>query len=398
LLLLAVAALLMSACRKPAGPAEELPRGDSNIVEMGVEAQRSAGLKIVEVAEQPLRLVLKATGVVSPDQSRVAHIFPLARGIVNRVQVQLGDRVGRAQPLLEYDNIELGQSIGEYLKLRGELERLEAQRAVARKSLDRAEALIEVEGISQHELDMRRSECEQAVAAVESQRADIARVEEQLHRFGLTDEEIPRLGGSDHGMHRTASHDTLRAPFSGVITKFNVSPGEVIDREKELFSVVDTSTVWALADIYEKDVGQVGIGMPCRMKVAAFPEEIFAGKITYLSDVLDPASRTAKLRCVVPNRDGRLKLEMFATVEIPLPATRSALGVPPGALQVVENQDVVFVERDAARFEKRVVEPGERSDDWVEIRQGLRAGERVVAEGGFYLKSVLLREQIGGEE
>lgn len=392
-----VAALLIFARRKAGEPTEETPQIDPNVVELSREAQRNVGLGVAEVGEQPLRWVLKATGVVSPDQSRVAHIFPLARGIVDRVHVQLGDRVQRGQPLVEYDNIELGQMIGEYLKLRGELKRLQAQQQVARKFLDRAQALIEVEGIAQRELDLRRAEYQQAVAGVESQRADIARVEEHLHRFGMSDEQVRALGGSDHPPHRTASHNLLRAPLGGIITQYNVAQGEVIDRDKELFTIVDTSTVWVLADVYEKDLGQVRTGGTARIKIDSYPRETFTGRISYVSDFLDPSSRTAKVRCVLPNSGGRLKLEMFATVEISSAEVRKALAVTVAALQQIDNDTVIFVERDQTHFEKRVVQVGERTEEWAEVLGGLRKGEKVVTTGSFYLKSALLRALIGEE-
>lgn len=383
---------------KPEPAPEEEKTAHTNVVELAEEAQRNIGLELVPASERSIRRVVKATGIVSSDQARVAHVFPLARGIVEQVMVKLGDRVRQGQPLLSYDNIELGQLIGEYLSVLGEQERLRAQQEVARKFLERARSLIEVEAIAQREFELRQAEFDQAKAAVESKKADLARIEEQLHRFGLTDENIKALGGSDHSPHRTASHNVLRAPRDGVITAFDVSQGELVDREKELFTIVDTSAVWALADVYEKDLGQVRSGGECRVTVAAYPGETFSGRITYVSDFLDPNSRTAKLRCVMPNQDGRLKLEMFAAVEIPAVGERTAVAAPVTALQTVGEETIVFIHRDATHFEKRVVTVGERGEDWAEVLTGLQKGERVVAKGSFHLKSILQRELIGGEE
>jgi len=393
-----VAVLLVFIRGKPKTPAAQTTAVDPNVVELSLEAQRNANLQIVEVTEQPLERALVATGVVAADQNREAHLRPLARGVAEQVLVKLGDRVERGAHLLAYDNIELGELIGEYLSLRAEVERQQAQADVARRFMERGAALLKVEAIAQKEYELREAEYKQAVAAVKSKKAELARVEEKLHRLGLSDADLQKLGGSEHGAHRTGSHNVLRAPFAGVITKYDAAPGEVLEPDREIFTLVDTSVVWVLADIYEKDLGQVQVGQTARVKVPAYPDEIFTGKITYVSDVLDPASRTAKLRCVVPNGDSRLKLEMFATVEIPLPVKRSAIAVPGAAVQVVGNQQVAFVQRDATHFEKRVVEVGERSGDWIEIRSGLRAGEQVVTIGAFYVKSALLKEQISGEE
>lgn len=371
---------------------------DSNVVEVPADAQRNAGVIIADAMNERIVQVVNTTGVISPDEARVAHITPLSQGVVEQVLVQLGGRVRKHQPLLVYDNIDLGESLGEYQNLRGALDRALAQQEVSRQSLERAKALIKVEAIAPRELEVRNAEYQQAQAEVGSQRADLTRAEEKLHRFGLTDDDLKRLDNSEHETHRTASHATLRSPLTGVVTKYDVSQGEVVGRDKELFTIVDTSTVWALADVYEKDIGLVSRGGDCEVTVASYPRDVFQGKISYLSDALDPASRTAKLRCVLPNTDGRLKLEMFANVRVPSKGSWTGVTVPSSAVQEVNGQSVVFVQTQPDKFEKRAVQVGERNDQKAEIISGLQAGEKVVGSGSFYMKSALLRETMGEED
>jgi cobalt-zinc-cadmium efflux system membrane fusion protein len=392
-----VAGALMMRSRKPAseGHAEKV---DPNMVEISTDAQRNGGIEFAASTERRLQQVVTTTGVISPDEARVSHIVPLSQGVIEDVFVQLGGRVKKGQPLLVYDSIELGESVGEYKNLQGGLQKALAQQQVARKSLERANSLIAVEAISPRELELRKAEYEQATAEVNSRRAEAARAEEKLHRFGLTDPDIARLNSSEHSIHRTASHNTLRAPLAGVVTKYDVSKGEVVGRDKELFTVVDTSTVWALADVYEKDIQHVARGGECAVALASYPKEVFLGKIAYLSDALDPASRTAKLRCVLPNTDGRLKLEMFATVTIPTKESRMGVTVPSAAIQEINGQSVVFVQTGPTKFEKRIVELGNQTQESAEIISGVKPGEKVVAKGSFYVKSALMRELIGGEE
>lgn len=370
---------------------------DPNMVELGIVAQRNISLTAEEVREERIRQPIKATGVVAPDEKRVAHILPLAQGVVEQVFVQLGDRVTKGHPLLQYDNIELGELIGEHLSLQGQVEREKAQLQVAKRSVERANALIQVEAISPREYELRRAEEQQAQAAVASKQADLAKVEEKLHRFGLSEEQVQDLR-SGHGEHRTASHNTLRAPFAGVITRYDVSQGELVTREKELFTIVDTSSVWVLADVYEKDISLVPRTGECLVSVPSYPEERFNGEVAYVSDFLDPSSRTAKVRCVVANRDGRLKLEMFADVFLPTTRTAPVVTIPATAVQEVHGEAVVFVQKDATHFERRTVKLGQRGGERVQALEGVQKGERVVANGSFHLKSALLREQIGEEE
>jgi len=376
------------------GGSEEIARE----IELGAEAQAGAGIEIAEVQVLPIERVIETTGFVGPDQKRVAHIRALARGVVEQVHVQLGDRVGAGQVLLTYDNIELGDLIGEFLELRAGIARLQAGVKVAEKRLRRGEDLIDVEAISRAEFELRQAEHEQAIAGVGSQDAELNRVEEKLHRFGLDDDDIVVLADGDHGGHRTASHSVLRAPFAGTVTRYDVSMGEIIDREDEPFTIVDTAQLWVLADVYEKDLGAVTAGGMADITVPSYPGEHFQGAIEYVADFLDPASRTAKVRCVVANDDGRLKLEMYATVRIPVLLVASATAVPVGAVQEIQGAPVVFVQESAGRFVMRAVELGAHGDEWVEVIGGVRAGETVVTTGSFYLKSMALRASIGEDE
>jgi len=166
-------------------------------------------------------------------------------------------------------------------------------------------------------------------------------------------------------------------------------------RESELLTIVDTSIVWVMADLYEKDLGQVKEGEVARIVVPSYPDDAFTGTIDYISDFLDPDSRTAKVRCIVDNSDRRLKLQMFATVDIPVHLTSAAVAVPVAALQQMGAETVVFIRLDSTHFEKRSVHVGAQGAQWVEVADGLKAGEVVVTEGSFYVKSAILSGGLG---
>lgn len=375
--------------------ANELPAG---VVEVPEAAQKNAGIELNAVKTTRLPGALDVTGIVTPDESRVAHVRPLAKGVVEKIAVSLGSRVTTGQPLLTYDNIELGQLVGEFLTEQSALRQSQTDREVKRTALDRAEALIKIEAIAQQELDLRRAEFRNAEAGVASAEARVSRVEEQLHRFGLSDADLKALRPDANEVpHRAASHSTLRAPFAGVVTKFDVAVGEVVDTEKELFTVADISTVWVLADVYEKDLAKITKNGSVAVRVDAYPDRTFTGRITHVSDLIDPATRAAKVRCVVDNRDGALKLDMFAKVTLGTVEERQAMTVPTDAVQLVDNQPVVFVQQSATRFERKNVQVGRRAEGLVEILGGLTDGQSVVGKGSFYLKTALLRERIGDE-
>ncbi len=362
------------------------------------EAQRRLQIKVAEVQTRPAQRMIEATGRVGANETRLAHVRPLARGRIDEVYVRLGDRVRTGQPLLRYDNVELGDALGQYIAALATIERSNSETDVARRALERARSLVDLGAVAKAELQRREAEYRNALAETERRKAEAAQVEEKLHRFGMTDPEIRKLSPSaDADYHREASHSVLTAPFAGVVTQFKASPGESIDTEGELMTVSDLAVVWVQADLYEKDIRFVREGNTAEVRVGAQPDRVFKGKITYVGDVLDPETRTAKVRVEVPNPEGLLKIEMFAMVRIPTPVTAPTLMVPFEAVAKVEDHMVAFVKRENG-FEKRPVELGQRVGDWVEVTEGLEKGEAVVTEGAFLLKSEARKAELGHHE
>ena len=366
-------------------------------VELTPGSMATADIQIEKSKQVNLQIYLETTGSVSPDETRLAHIRPLSRGIVEQVYVRRGDRVEQGQPLVDYDNIELGELIGEYLSDLALLQKERAQLEVTEKFLERGRELLEAQAIAKKEVELREAEYKKAQAGINRQQAEISKVHEKLHRYGLSDEEIEKMEiGGNSTDHRTASHKTLRAPFSGVIIGYDVAEGELVGADRELLTLVDVSSVWVLADVYEKDLGLIQTGQTVDVLTAAYPDRVFRGDLTYISDLLERETRTARVRCIVPNPDGALKLEMFVTVKIPSTRRTLAVAVPESAVQNVEGQNVIFIEEGTGQFHKQVVTTGLNADGWIAI-DGLAEGTPVVTQGSFYLKSALQRETIGSD-
>ena len=222
--------------------------------------------------------------------------------------------------------------------------------------------------------------------------------EAQIHRFGWTDQDLARLTASQPSPEHTVTHTILRAPFPGVVTSHHAVESEIVEPGTDLLSVTDMSSLWVLADVYEKDLAQIRVGQPVRVRVASYPQETFGGRITHVADAIDPETRTAKVRCLVGNQSGLLKLEMFATVEMPVEGTVAVLAVPSSSIQQIEGRAVVFVRASETEFLKREVQTGVESQGYTEIRSGLTRGEPVVTRGSFVLKTAFLRHLIGEQE
>ena len=361
------------------------------------EAQKNIGLAKREAEARSVVETLQVTGSIGPNETRVAHIRPLTQGRILDVNVTLGDTVRANQVLAVYDNIELGELLGQYSVGLAATSKANADAEASEKSLERARNLVALGAVAQAEVERRSAEHAGGLAAINTQRAELARIEEKMHRYGLTDADSKEAVQAGRE-HREVSRTPVRAPIGGIITKYDLAQGEVVGADREIFTIADLSTVWVQADLYEKDIAAVRKNLLVKVSVDAFPGEVFPGRITYISDVLDPKTRTTKVRCEVANLSGRLKVDMFATIAIPTPQGRTATMVPSTAIQQIDDQPAVFIALAGNEFERRNVVVGVRDGEWIEIVSGLKPKETVVTTGSFDLKSLLLRGRIGEAE
>jgi cobalt-zinc-cadmium efflux system membrane fusion protein len=364
-------------------------KGDKeDVVELSAEAQRRIGVIVAPAEEAPLAIPLQVTGSVQAIESRLGHVRPLAHGRVGDVLAGVGDHVSSGQSLATFDNIEAGELISQYNTARAELGRLRAQLATLARQVERSRRLVEIGAAPQKEYDASVGEQRQLEESIHGQESTLAGMEARLRRFGVSD---PTAGD------RPAA-TAIRAPFGGVVTKVNAGPGEVVDSAVELFSVADISRVYVQAQVYEKDLGRVVQGQAASVRVDAYPEERFTGRVVSIGDTIDPQTRTATVRCDVANPKGLLKLDMFATVDLPTTVSKKALVVPNEAVQTLEGRTIVFVKSTPSKFVARTVERGRTAGALTEIVRGLKAGEPVVTRGAFQVKSAQQAKELGEKE
>lgn len=381
--------LFLAGCnRKKAQTEESESKPESaektNLVEMGVSAQQHIGMVVTPAELTQLNEYLRATGTVQPIDSRVGVVGPLARGRIVEVRARVGDRVDAGQTLAIFDNIEAGELLSQEQSARADLERLKAQLIPATRQEERSRHLADIGAGSEKEYESSKAENDGIEASVRSQQAMIDGIQQRLRRFGVSD-----------GKLRERFLTPLKAPFAGVVTKAQASPGNIVEAGQDGFTVADLSRVWVQAEVYEKDLGRIRVGQSAFITVDTYPNQSFEGKVAYISDVLDPQTRTARVRCEVANRDLRLKTDMFANIELPTKFSKQAIAVPSSALQDVEGKNVVFIRRSATKFEKREVEKGATVNNQTEIVSGLKPGEQVVTQGAFHLKSILAGGELG---
>jgi membrane fusion protein, heavy metal efflux system len=353
----------------------------AGLVRMTPEEMLRGGIEVKPVTRVDFRTFRDFPGTVVPNQHAVAEITTLVRGRVVDVYVDLGQEVKAGALLAILYSSELGLAQSSYLKAVAKL-------YVAERAFKRAQSLLEEKVIGLAELQRREGE-------MISVRAEKRESQDRLRLLGMSNEEIARLDREQ----TIQSHVPIVAPFDGRVIVRNLTKGEVVETTEKLFVVADLSEVWVIANIPEKDIpyihqDQLKHGQTVEVIVTTYPDQVFQGKITYVGDVLDAATRTMRLRLELPNADRKLKPEMYATIRVYSEAERNVLVVPESAVQRDRDKKFVFVQRDAQSFEARDIKLGQSSGDMVKVLEGLQEGESIVTQGAFVLKSELLGEQI----
>jgi cobalt-zinc-cadmium efflux system membrane fusion protein len=372
-------ALQIGGCDQASDTATEAKLPDSpatiGVVHLTAEEMQRAGIQVKAVSKGAFRVSHDFAATVQPNANRLADITTLVRGRAMEIHVDLGQDVKAGALLATLESSELGLSQSAYLKATARL-------SVAERAFNRAKSLLEEKVIGQ--ADFQRREGEWVTAQV-----DMREAYDRLRLLGMKDPEIGRLA-QDKTIRSTVS---LLAPFDARVLARNIVRGEVVDATDKLFALADLAEVWVVANVPEKDVASVHKDQAVEVRVIAYPNEMFQGQITYVGDVLDASTRTMRVRVSVPNPDTRLKPEMFASVRVWSAPESDALLVPSEAIQQDGGEAVVFVQTNPGQFERRAVALGEENAGLVQILDGLREGEVIVAHGAFELKSELATRQ-----
>jgi cobalt-zinc-cadmium efflux system membrane fusion protein len=331
----------------------------------------AAGIAGVPVEEHNVDDVLVASGRISFNEERVAHVSSPVSGRVVRIDGALGQHVKRGQVLALITSPDLGDATAALAKAGADL-------IATEHAFQRAKLLREGGGAS--DLTVEQAEDAWRIARAEAERA-----QEKVALF--------------HAGRSVTQSYPLTSPIEGNILARTVTPGFEVQGTysggtlPELFTVGDLDDVWVFADIYETDLARVHAGQRVDVSVVGTGKP-FQGQVDYVADMLDPQTRTARLRCSIHNPDHRLEPEMYGTVRVAV-APIQALAVPRGAILHLAGQALVFVERGMApdgrtRFERLPIMVDESGDmPFVPVEHGLERGDKVVATGGEALSSRL---------
>ena len=327
-------------------------KADSNVFEVA----RSEQFPLAPVETRKLADQLPVNGVVAPDVTRTVHVTSLSGGKVIDVRARLGDDVKSGQILLVIRSQDLVLAISD-------LKKFQADELLARRSLERAQLLYSRGAMAQKDVQAAEDAEQKAVVDVHS-----------------TEERIKLLGGD---LSDPSPIIEVKSPISGTIVEQNTTSGEGVrslDNSPNLFTVADLSHVWVLCDVYENNLAQVRVGEIADVTLNAYPDRRLRGRVGNIMSILDPATRTAKVRIELDNSTGLMKPGMFATAEFVSLGRHDRMVLPSTALLRLHDKDWVFVQQGDHKYKRLEVQAGMALPDGVNvILAGLHPGDKVIS-------------------
>ena len=358
------------------GHPDELRDEPGDGLRLSAEELEEFGIEVAKAVGGRLPIQVHTPGEVQVNPNSLAHIVPRVAGVARRIHANIGDGVEKGQVLAVLESQELSEMKSDYLVAQKRLE-------LALATFDREETLWK-QSISSERvfLEARTSLAE---ASIEMRVA-----EQKLLALGFTAADLEKL--SFDADDRLTRYE-IKAPFSGTIIYKHMTRGEVLKNDSEVFVVADLCSVWVLLTAYQKDLPLLRVGQPVHLR-AGQGGPVETGLVDYISPIINESLRTASVRVVLPNPDGRWRPGSFVTATIEVDDVDVPVLVPRSAVQMMEDHSVVFVET-ARGFVPQPVEIGRSNSTHAEVLAGLEAGQPYVANGAFTLKAQLAKGAFG---
>lgn len=440
------------------GNSDALSSGETTIT-LSAEQLARAGIKIETVGETLSSDItaMTSTGVVQPNAYNETPVISLVGGVIRRANVELGQNVAKGQTVATVFSDEFGAAESRFLSLQTEAQtaRQNYQRAskllginpASRSDFDQAQArlktkeaeldemqrrykrtvrLIEIGAASREELEQDRTklkaaeadveqarrqlerssqlvslapasnaEFEQAAVKLRTSETELAAARQKLIVLGLAPQKVDSLRSPS----QISSELALAAPISGTVTARNVNPGETVEANKELLKITDLSTVWVIAQVYEKDLSFLRTGSGASVTSNTYPGRLFRGRVTYIDPNVNQETRTAQVRVELENPGQIFKIGMYVNVAFGAMgmAEKTMPMIPAAAVQNINNQTIVFAATDNPNtFILRPVRVVDEKDKKYVVLEGLNVGDRIVVDGSFLLRAEWVKQRPGG--
>lgn len=363
-------------------------KAEDNSIELSAEAARSQALRVVNIGRRRISESKVFPASIEEAANRSSTVSAPVAGRVQQVNADIGSRVATGQVMAVLASTELGTAKAGLLAAKADLLAARSRQIAARQQSQR-ESYLAGRGISsQREKQEAQAQLASAEAEYAGAQTEIEAAEARLLALGMTTGEVSKLGrGADITPRLYA-----RSPMSGLVLKRGARIGQVVQPGEALFTISDLSEVWVVLKVFQSDIGRLQVGDRVRFKLNNQGKQTVSGKVVLVSEILDPQTRAADVRVVIPNRERLLKPGMLVQAEVDLGgSSREVLAVPEQAIYEIRGKQVVFVRETTTRFSARPIQTGTRLGQYVEVTSGLKPRDPVVVEGGFVLKAELLK-------
>jgi len=365
--------LLISGCGKADESAAVLPqtstKSDPNVVHVSREAQTE--LLVEPIHHKPVTQDIVVQGRIQYGMDGFVKLSSPLSGVVKTVRGRLGEAVHANQPLLTIQSADIGTAYSDFAKA-------ESDWQLAQRSFHLASDLYQVKAIPQKEF-------EQAENDFMKTQAEYQRARGRLRVLKISERELDK----PPDQRKLTARFDVKAPLDGIIVDKSVTVGQLVEPEKELYTIANPDMLQAVGEIYERDLRLVKPGMAASVRVESFPAQPFPATIAYIGDVVDAETRTIKIRCDVANLEHKLKADMFVRIHIDVSEQTQALALPQSALIRMADKTFIFVQHNPEEYERREVVTGPVLGEQIEIQGGVRSGEHVVIKGGLLLQGEL---------
>lgn len=338
----------------------------------------------IQVKRQKNLMALELPGEIRLNENAAVHVSSRITGVIRGVNVDIGSEVQKGGVLFTIDSVELGEAFSQY-------EKHLALAELSGRSFQREKSLYDQKIGSENDLLEAQMRYEENLVGRKA-------AEQRLHVLGLSEADISGLNPTNHSSIKGLLD--IRAPERGTVIEKHAVVGEWVEPGKDVMVLADLDTVWFWGGLNERDLGQLLAharpeGLAVEIAVPAFPDTVFKGTLNHIGAVMDETTRTLPVRIVVANPDRRLRPGMYGRGRILLSSSEEVVAIPKSALMSDEGVNFVFVHMKDDYFLRVNVAKGREYADTVEITRGLAEGQTIVAEGGFVLKSDVLRSKMG---
>lgn len=369
--LIVVSLTLLAACGRHDEPGASTAATGPVTAATHVHGESEGHIETGVVTAGPATAVLTLAGKVAYGEDRYSRISSPVQGRVLEVRAPLGDHVKAGDVLLVVDSPDIAQAYSDFIREHSEL-------GYATRSYQLAKDLHETKALPLKDLKQAENDLVKA-------QAEFRRAKERLLLLRIPTAEVNKPVSKQH----ITSRFELRSPLTGTVVERSVTPGQSVggDSGQVLFTIADLDRLQVVADVYERDLAVVHPGQGANVTVEAFPDMTFPAVVAAIGDIVDPNTRTIKVRAWVNNDHRKLKPEMFARLHLSLVDGQSFIAVPKEAVLVVDGIEYVYVVESEGRYAKRPVKVSPASGDLVRVLEGLADGDRIVTKGAVLLKA-----------